>query len=89
VNVIPETDRLAPRLARLRDEFDMAKSALGAAQFERNAIAGDDPHTIAVLDVRVAQAQEALAAAVEALTGAEAELTDAQTREQKRNHDAN
>ncbi len=74
------TNRIGASLSLLQADLDVAQAALGAAQFEQTNYAGADPHTLAVLDLRVVQAQWTRDAAATALAEAQAELTAAETR---------
>ncbi len=78
--MIHEASRIGASLTVLQADLDVAQQALGAAEYERKNYTGDDPHTLAVLDLRVVQARWTRDAAAAALTAAQAELTAAETR---------
>ncbi len=78
--MINEASRIGASLTLLQADLDIAQAALGAAQFEQTNYSGGDPHTLAVLDLRVVQARWTREAAAAALAAAEAELAAAQAR---------
>ncbi len=78
--MIIEASRVGASLTLLHADLDIAQAALGAAEYERKNYTGDDPHTLAVLDLRATQALWTRDAAAAALADAQADLAAAETR---------